>query len=253
MLKISGLVKRYRASAQAVLRGVDLEVPAGTVVALLGRSGSGKTTLARCLTGLEVFESGTFQYDGIPFHPGKRGALGRVQLVWQDPLAALSPYRRVRDSIREPLEWLRSVSQDQQAAAVASILEFTGLREDRADCYPFQLSGGECQRAVIARALVAKPAVLVLDEPLVSLDPVAQQALIPILLRATHAHATSVLLISHDLTAVAQLADRIAFLHEGRIIEKRDTQGFLREPESSPAREFVQAAGESIFKLPRET
>jgi ABC-type dipeptide/oligopeptide/nickel transport system ATPase subunit len=252
MLKIAGLVKRYRGSKEDVLRGVDLEIAGGTVVALLGRSGCGKTTLARCLTGLEPVDRGVFHYAGAPFQPEEATARRRIQLVWQDPLAALSPYRRVRDSIGEPLD-SQGLRADEQTAAVRSWLEFTGLASDRADCYPFQLSVGECQRAALARALVASPSILVLDEPLVSLDPVAQQELIPVLRRATKARTLSVLLISHDLGTVALLADRIAFLNEGKIQETQDTEAFLRAPESLHAREFLAAARESSFRLPRET
>jgi ABC-type dipeptide/oligopeptide/nickel transport system ATPase subunit len=253
VLSVEGLTKRYRGAEEAVLRGVDLRVPGGTVVALLGRSGSGKTTLARCLTGLEAYDRGSFQYNGTAFRPGDRESRRTVQLVWQDPLAALSPYRRVRDSIREPLEGAHRVAKEQQMASVNAVLEFTGLAGDRADCYPFQLSGGEAQRAVIARALVARPPVLILDEPLASLDPLAQRKLIPLLREAVHAHTMSVILISHDLPVVALLADQVAFLHEGRIIEVTATSAFLRAPESRPAKEFVEAARQSSFRLPRET
>ena len=241
MLTIQGLVKRYRLSPHPVLAGIDLKIPKGCVMGLLGRSGSGKSTLARILLGLEEFEAGTVKFDGSPFVPRSRAMCRQIQLMWQDPLAAMSPFQSVYQSIAEPIAWRRSIPSGQRESELAAMLDFVGLTAERARRYPFELSGGECQRAVLARALVAKPKILVLDEPLSSLDPVAQTELVSLLRIAIRDQDMSVLLISHDVPIVGQLADQIAFLHQGRIVETAETSAFLKSPACSASYQYLKA------------
>lgn len=215
MLKIEGLVKSY--PGRDVLRGVTLAVPAGVTMALLGRSGAGKTTLTRCVTGLETYQAGAIT------------SSGPVQLVWQDATTALSPFQSVCDSIREA------------GKRVEEMLALVGLTPERAARRPFQLSGGECQRAAIARALISRPRVLILDEPLASLDMPSQQALIPLLRSVIHSGEMATLLITHDIETMRLLADQVAFLDEGRIIETGTVASFLDGPSTEPARAFIQA------------
>jgi len=217
-----------------VLNGVSFSARAGECVAILGMSGCGKSTLARCIAGLESVTSGAVEIEGRAHTPRHRADRRRVQMVWQDSASSLSPFLSVRDSIQEGLA-------DRNRENLRTLAAAVGLPEELLDRRPHQLSGGELQRAGIARALAAEPKVLILDEPLSALDPITQCEILPYLRQATHAPNRVALFILHDLTAVRQLADRVLFLHGGRIVEDRPAMEFLTEPHHPAAREFVSA------------
>lgn len=230
LFRAIGLSKSF--GHRRVLAGVDFSVAHGECVAILGRSGAGKSTLARCIAGLERTNSGTIEINGEPHLPKLREKRRAVQMVWQESGTALSPFLSVGQSLRETMR------TDQDIAGLAAAV---GLRLDLLDRRPHELSGGELQRAGIARALAASPKVLILDEPLSALDPVTQAEVLPFLRTATHAADRAALFISHDLTATRLLADRVLFLHDGAIVEDRLTNEFLSSPVHAAAREFVAA------------
>ena len=238
-LSIRGLHKRFTSLGEAVLNGVNLDIAAGETVAIIGRSGAGKSTLARCLAGLDAPGAGVIEIDGAPYRPQVRKKRGLVQMVWQHSTASLTPYRTIRESLREPLEALNIGSKGGRDARVCELIESVGLDQDVLDRRPHQLSGGECQRVVIARALATNPRVLVLDEPLSALDAPSQAEVIPVLHATTRQGCRAVLLISHDLTAVRRIATRVAVLHDGWIVEDRETNLFFSSPEHPAAREFL--------------
>lgn len=241
VLRIRGLSKCFTAARGAVLDGVDLAIRAGETVALLGRSGAGKSTLARCLVGLERPDAGTIAVDGVPYDPRKRRARRLVQMVWQDSYPSLSPYRTIRHSLREPLDAFGAGPEAARDARARELLHAVGLGPDVLDRRPHQLSGGECQRVVIARALAADPRVLILDEPLSALDAPAQAEIVPVLQAASHAAAGAVLFISHDLTAVRRLATRVAVLDGGKVVEEKPTAEFFAAPENPASRALLDA------------
>lgn len=240
-LTVRGLKKRFDASGAAVLEGIDLDIQAGETLALLGRSGSGKSTLARCLVGLERPDEGSILVDGHPHIPANRKSRLAIQLVWQDPVASLSPFCTAGASIMEPISHASFASHEARIERAKELLLLVGLNESFLGRFPFQLSGGECQRIGIARALAAKPSVWILDEPLSALDPPMQAEILPVLRDAIQLHSMATLLISHDLTAVRQLADRVAFLANGSIVENRPTPEFLASPAHPVARQFIDA------------
>jgi ABC-type dipeptide/oligopeptide/nickel transport system ATPase subunit len=240
-LSVRGLKKRFAAKARPVLDGIDLDIRAGETLALLGKSGSGKTTLARCLVGLEQPESGSILVNGRIHNSANRIQRLAVQMVWQDPVASLSPFCTAGASIMEPLSSVGAGSQQERGERVDELLRFVGLNESFASRLPFELSGGECQRIGVARALAANPSVLVLDEPFSALDPPMQAEIVPLLKAAIQFRSMATLLVSHDLTAVRQLADRVAFLADGRIVENKATAEFLDSPEHPIAQQFVNA------------
>lgn len=224
-----------------VLDGVSLGIAAGETVALVGRSGAGKSTLARCAVGIETADSGEIRIDGRLFDPGLRRQRRLVQMVWQDPLPALSPYQTAGQSIREPLDAFSIDEPSNRDERVRALLASVGLSPELAGRRPYELSGGECQRIVIARALAPEPRLLILDEPLSALDPPSQAAITPLLQNIARQAARAVLLISHDLTAIRRLADRVAMLHEGRIAEDLPTAEFFSQPQHPATREMLDA------------
>ncbi len=238
-LRVEGLSKRFGRSGPLVLDGVGFSVAAGECVAVLGKSGCGKSTLARCIAGLMTATEGRIEIEGREHRPQERGERRRVQMVWQDPVGSLSPFADVRSSLQE-------AGADGEAR-LRELAEAVGLGGGLLGRRPHELSGGEAQRAAIARALAAEPKVILLDEPLSALDPVTQWEILPFLRQATHTPGRAALFISHDLTAVQQLADRILFLEGGRVVEDRPAAEFLAEPRHPAARAFVAAWPELPF------
>jgi ABC-type dipeptide/oligopeptide/nickel transport system ATPase subunit len=241
LFSIQDLRKSFDLSPRAVLNGVSLTIHAGETVALVGRSGAGKSTLARCVVGLESQESGEILIDGRRFDPRERSRRRLVQMVWQDPVPSLSPYLTVAESIREPLDAFSINQPSWRENRVRELLQYVGLAPELASRRPHQLSGGECQRIVLARALAPDPRLLILDEPLSALDPPTQADIVPVLQSVTREASRAVLLISHDLTAIRKLATRVSLLHEGRVVEDVPSDRFLSDPEHPASREFLAA------------
>jgi len=240
VVAIKDLRKSFPAGP-AVLDGVSLNIGCGETVALVGRSGAGKSTLARCVVGLEPPESGEVRIDGRTFDPRARKQRRLVQMVWQDPVPSLSPYQTVGASIREPLDSFAVGEPSKRATQVRDLIRSVGLAPEIEARRPHELSGGECQRIVIARALAPDPRLLLLDEPLSALDPPSQAAVLPLLQSVARQSSRAVLLISHNLTAVRRLADRVALLHQGRIVEDQATGGFFARPRHPATRELLTA------------
>lgn len=193
----------------------------GEILGLVGESGAGKTTLARAIVGLLRPERGrvVLGTDDLGTLPRRelRRARARLQIVFQDPHASLNPRRRVGDIIAQPLHVHRR--RGEATAKVPRLLELVGLESAHARRRPHELSGGQRQRVAIARALVLDPDVLILDEPVSSLDTAVQARIVALLEELRRELGLSLLLIAHDLALVAGTADRIAVMTEGRLVE----------------------------------
>nr|WP_062335532.1 ABC transporter ATP-binding protein [Herbidospora sakaeratensis] len=211
--------------------GVDLEIGSGEIVALVGESGCGKSSLARALLGLVRPSEGTVEHAGRPLDYRRLKAFRRhVQLVLQDPSGSLNPRHTVYEAVAEGLR-IHQVPGDEREL-VAAALAKAGLRPPERFYlrYPHELSGGQRQRVVIAGALVLEPDVLVADEPVSSLDASVRGEILALLLRLRTELGLSLLVVTHDLGLAWNIADRVAVMYLGRIVETGDTAEVLTAP-----------------------
>ncbi|WP_349367781.1 ABC transporter ATP-binding protein [Salinarimonas sp.] len=224
---------------------VSLALPRGSVLGLVGESGSGKSTLAKAILGLVQPSAGVMRHDGAVLPPGRsrprsHPARRAIQMVFQDPYSSLNSRRRIGAILAEPLSLYR-IEPDAAARArlVRAMLALVGLPEDAAERYPHQFSGGQRQRVAIARALLARPDVLVCDEPTSALDVSIQAQVLNLLKDLQERFSLSILFISHDLAVVRQMADRIAVMKDGRLVEAGESEPFFAGPRAPYARELL--------------
>jgi oligopeptide transport system ATP-binding protein len=225
LLRLQGLRLSFGASSYRVqaLRGVSLDVGEGEVVALVGESGSGKSTLARVAMRLLVPDEGKVSYGdtdvthltGRPLRDVRRQA----QMVFQDPFSSLDPRMTVRQLVEEPLIIHVIGTRVDRRARATDLLQKVGLSLEYGEKLPSALSGGQLQRVAIARALVLSPALLVCDEPVSALDLSVQAQVLNLLLDMQQERRLGILFITHDLSVVSEIADRIAVMYLGRIVE----------------------------------
>lgn len=208
---------------QQVLKNVSLELRDGECLALVGESGSGKSTLGRVLSGLLKPNGGKVLIDGVDMYTRLHGRR-KISIVFQDYTTSVNPRFRVRDIIMESIRALKLSGEPcfDTGARTREFLEQVGLSEDYAARYPHELSGGQLQRVCIARAIATKPEMILLDEAISSLDASTQTQVMDLLIRLRQEHGFSYFFITHDLTAVTYMCDRVIFLHEGQITERVD-------------------------------
>jgi peptide/nickel transport system ATP-binding protein len=251
VLEIRDLAARY--GSRRVLKGIDLALPRGHCVALLGESGSGKTTLSRCIAGLHPHYDGDVRLGGesLPRSSFKRTVAQRrrVQYVFQNPYESLNPRKTVRELVLGPARVLLGRLAEPETV-VATALERAALRHDIADRYPDQLSGGERQRVAIARALAAEPDVLICDEVTSALDVSVQTAIVELLARLQREMDLSLLFVTHNIALVRNVAQSVAVLERGRIVE----HGPVVDVFAAPQHEYTRAliADTPHFRLSAE-
>lgn len=207
------------------LAGIDLDVPRASTLALVGESGGGKSTLARCLALLETPTSGEIWAEGVRVNDLKEGQIRvlrpRLQLIHQDPSSAIQPRWTAAEVIAEPLRVTRLGDRQSKRSKALDLMEEVGLNHELADRRSHQLSGGQKQRLVLARALAANPKLLILDETLSGLDLSLQARIVNLLLRLRERHALTYVLISHDVRLAEYLADQIAVIDRGHLVDIR--------------------------------
>jgi ABC-type glutathione transport system ATPase component len=250
VVRVTGLAKRFhgirdRRGEVVALAGVSLTVEPGEVLGIVGESGSGKTTLARCLAALTMPSQGSIEVCGVTWtdrlnREGRRKLARNLQLVFQDPYTSLSPRMRTGSLIGEGLRVHHlSTSRADERDRVARLMTSVGLGSELARSYPRELSGGQRQRVALARALALDPKVLVLDEPVSSLDVSIQAQILNLLRDLTAQREMSTVIISHDLAVIRFSCHRVIVMCDGAIVEEGDVEDILAAPEHPYTRELI--------------
>ena len=225
-------------SVQA-LRGVSLDLAPGEIVGLIGESGSGKSTLGRIACGLERADRGALHVDGNPLD--FRAQRSPVQMVFQDPLASFNPRQTINRALSHPLRCLGGIKGSEASRQTERLLDSVGLDPAFGNRRPNELSGGQLQRAAIARALAAKPEFLVCDEAVASLDVSIQAQILDLLEDLKNRDGLGILFISHDIGVVQRIADRTLVMHHGSIVEEGSTHTLVGAPQSDYTRQLLAA------------
>jgi peptide/nickel transport system ATP-binding protein/oligopeptide transport system ATP-binding protein len=225
--------------------GISFDLHAGRTLALVGESGCGKSTTGYAVMGMETPTSGRVIVEGrdrAEMSPAERHALtGRMQIVFQDPASALNPRMRVGEAIAEPLVIHGIGTRASRAARVRELLELVGLSAAAAERLPRAFSGGQRQRIVIARALALEPRVIVCDEAVSALDVSIQSQILNLLMRLQQDFGLSYLFISHDLSVVRHIADEVAVMYFGKIVETGPVDDIFGDPQHAYTRTLLAA------------
>jgi ABC-type glutathione transport system ATPase component len=258
ILKVENLVKRYakRNFVPApqdfpALDGISFTISEGATLAIVGESGSGKSTLASCIACLEKPTAGNLWFEGRNLAQAAESDLRKIrpqiQLIFPDPASSLNPRWTILDILVEPLILQGKLGRKDRSTRAFSLLERVGLSADMAERPAAELSGGQRQRLAIARALTLDPKLLVLDEALSALDCSVQAQIANLLLELQDSVGMTLLFITHDLTMAAHLADEIAVMSRGRIVEHGPSTKVLRNPSHEATKQLLAA----VPQLPR--
>jgi peptide/nickel transport system ATP-binding protein len=252
LVRVENLVKCYSkkkfvgpGEQVRALDGVSFSISRGTTLAIVGESGSGKSTLAFCLACLEAPTSGNIWFEETDLsglkEKDRRVVRRQIQLIFQDPANSFNPGWRVREILTEPLVVQGALGHDEMASRARVLLEQVGLPPGLGEKLPSELSGGQRQRLAIARALTLGPKLLILDEALSALDCSVQAQIVNVLMDLQASLGMTYLFISHDLAMAGYLADEIAVMSRGKIVEQGAPEGILTQPESRITRELLAA------------
>ncbi|AKU19295.1 diguanylate cyclase [Luteipulveratus mongoliensis] len=224
------------------LRGITLDIATGERFGIVGESGCGKSTLLRIIAGLDRPTSGSVQVEGREISRLRESRLGflrdQMQLVLQDPMSSLDPRMRVRDIVAEPLV---AQGKPHPPERIAELLESVGLSADAAGRYPHQFSGGQRQRISIARALAPDPRILVADEPVSALDVSVRAQVLNLILEIVERLDLTLVFVSHDLSVVRHVCERVAVMRAGEVVEVGATDQVYEEPAHAYTRSLVAA------------
>jgi ABC-type dipeptide/oligopeptide/nickel transport system ATPase subunit len=241
ILRVRGLGKSYARGGAAfwAVRDVGFELARGRIFGVVGSSGSGKSTLARCLALAEPPTRGEIYLEGRRLSMGERGA---IQMVFQQPAATLSPRFTAEEIVSEPLLIQNRGTRSERRRMAFDLMELVGLPPGAAHRKALESSGGERQRLAIARGLALSPSLLILDESLSGLDLSIQAQILNLLVDLQERRELTCILISHDLGVVAQIADEIAVMDAGAMVEHGATAELLANPRHARTKELLEAA-----------
>jgi len=236
----------YRRSELTAVRDVSLDLRQGHIYGLVGESGCGKTSVARAIAGLCNISAGAVHYRQRELKQMTarelRQARREIQYLFQDPLAALSPRRTIWQTLLEPLKLYGIAGPDSRRPLIEHVLQTVDLHQEVLSRYPHELSGGQRQRVALARALVSEPAIIIADEPMSSLDVSVQARMIELIRKVREETGIAFLFISHDIAVVQQVADEVAVMYLGQIVET----GPAAHVFSKPAHPYTRALFEAV-------
>ncbi len=241
MIEIVNVTKVY--NNFTAVNNVNLKINKGEILAIVGESGSGKTTLSKIIIGIENPTKGKVLFNGKNiFNFNKKQWIEfrkKSQYIFQDPYSSLNPRLKIGTSIKEPLLIHKEIKNKKEK--VLKIMEECGLKKDFYNSYPHQLSGGQRQRAVIARALVINPEFIIADEPVSSLDVSIQAQILNLLKNMHKKYKMTMLFITHDFSVVRFIADRIAVMKNGKIVELKKADDLFNNPENEYTKKLLSA------------
>ena len=239
IVRIQALRKSF--GTNEVLKGIDLEVQPGEVIAIIGKSGSGKSTLLRCVNGLEVFQQGTLEVDGQPLKQGDAKAMRalrqHVGMIFQS--FNLFPHLTVGRNVMLAPTLVKKTAGAEVEAAARKLLQRVGLGE-KFEAWPDQLSGGQQQRVAIARALAMQPSVMLCDEITSALDPELVGEVLKVV-ESLAEEGMTLLMVTHEMNFARKVADRVVFMHAGRIHEMGPPQTLFSAPQTAELQQFLSA------------
>ncbi|MGO2519126.1 MAG: ABC transporter ATP-binding protein [Microbacterium sp.] len=247
VLDAQDVVVRYPGNPPVVaVNDVSVQVAVGETVALVGESGSGKSSLARAAAGIEKSAAGTVLFDGIPVTAmgfrRRSTELTGIQMVFQDPSTSLNPRRRIGEQINDGIQ--TAVARGDAGSRVEEWLERVGLNPTWVTRFPHQFSGGQKQRIAIARALAARPKLLIADEPISALDASTQTSVAALMRDLVAEVGAGMLFISHDLAVVRRIADRTLVMYAGQVLESGNTAELWADPQHPYTRSLLAAIPE---------
>ena len=264
LIKARGLHKHYSISEGFLqssknlkaLSGVGFDLYEGQTLAVVGESGCGKSTLARLLTTIEEPTSGQLSIDGIDMGSVQSKAITKqlrqtVQMVFQDPFGSLNPRQKVGDILQEPLLINTSLSATERKQKALEMMSLVGLRDEHFHRYPHMFSGGQRQRIAIARALILKPKVVVLDEPVSALDVSIQAQVINLLIELQQELGLAYVFISHDLSVVRHIADEILVMYLGKPVEQGPSEVIFNNPKHPYTQALLSATPSTNINIKR--
>jgi ABC-type oligopeptide transport system ATPase subunit len=250
LLEVKELRKVYRTPSRTdfvAVAGVSFALNEGETLGIVGESGSGKTTVAKMIAGMIPATSGEIRLRGELLRDKRDLEKKRsIQYIFQDPVSSLNPRMKVKKILEEPLKlYFKTMSKAERERRIDAVLEDVGLSPVCKDRYPRELSGGQCQRVGIARALLAEPRVIVCDEPTSALDMTIQSQILDLLKDLQQRHHLSYLFIAHGLEVIYTISHRVLVMHRGEVVETGDTKQIFH----SPSHPYTQSLIDSIPKI----
>lgn len=246
MIEIKQVEKTYYTSKHSMkaVGPVDMSIKRGEILGLVGESGSGKSTLGKMLIGLEAPTSGIITYEGKSLWKKKqyqRIRPGEIQTVFQDPHSSLDPRMRIKDIILEPLLALPRTERKEKSQKLKQLIQRVGLQEEHLGRFPHEFSGGQRQRIAIARALITEPTFIILDEPTSALDVSIQAQILNLLKELQREQQLTYLFISHNMSVIRYMCERVAVMYKGIIVEIGDTKDVFETPQHSYSQKLLSS------------
>lgn len=255
ILKINNLKVRYKVSKVGsdrvinAVNGVNLEIDEGEIYSIAGESGCGKSTLAKAIMRLVPFYEGSIFYDDRDITTYTKEELRayrqNVQMIFQNPYSSLNPKMKIKDILRETLDINTDFSKEEKENRIIEIIEKVGLKPSSLELYPHEFSGGQRQRIAIARALILKPKLVIADEPVSALDASIQAQIINLLNDLKKEFNLTILFISHDLSVIKYLSDKVSVMYLGEVLE----QGLTSEIYENPIHPYTKALLNAVPKF----